>query len=146
MKASQKAIELIKEFEGRELEAYLCPAQVATIGYGHIKSVNLGDTITQSEAEEFLLKDIEVVEKSLSGVAHKLSQNQFDALVSFGFNIGVQSLKTSTLMKLVKENPNNYRIGREFLRWVHIKGVVSQGLKRRRKAELKMYNPDLKGE
>lgn len=146
MKASKKAIELIKEFEGCELVAYLCPAQVVTIGYGHTKTAKLGKVITQERADELLLKDVEVVERYLAKVAHKLSQNQYDALISFGFNIGTRSLRASTLMKMVKENPDNYRIGREFLRWVHVKGVESSGLKRRRKAELFLYNPDLKGE
>ena len=89
MKISEKGLQLIKEFEGYEGKAYLCPAGVWTIGYGHTQGVEENDMCSVEEASEFLKKDVEKAERAVNElVKHELNQNQFDALVSFVFNLG----------------------------------------------------------
>ena len=139
MKASSKALELIKQFEGLRLKAYLCPGGVWTIGYGHTAGVKSGMVITEAQAEEFLLSDIAVFEKAVNDQNLDLTQNMFDALVSFTFNVGVGNFKRSTLLCTIKVNPWDNSIMDEFLRWVYSKGRVLPGLQRRRLAEMKLY-------
>lgn len=139
MKTSKNGIELIKTHEGCILEGYLCPAGVPTIGYGHTRTADLGKTITPEKAEKLLIKDIENVEKALYSISHTLTQNQFDALVSFGFNVGVQAFKQSTLISIVKKDPYSHRIRREFMKWVYVRGRITKGLKNRRIAEADLY-------
>ena len=139
MKASSKALELIKQFEGLRLKAYLCPGGVWTIGYGHTSGVKSGMVITEAQAEEFLLSDIAVFEKAVNDQNLALTQNMFDALVSFTFNVGVDNFKRSTLLCKIKVNPWDNAIMDEFLRWVYSKGRVLPGLQRRRLAEMKLY-------
>lgn len=101
MKASQKAIDLIKYFESFSAEPYLCPANYLTIGYGHriLPNENF-EKITEEEAEIILKKDMIFAEKAINEfVEVELSQNQFDALVSFVFNVGVEAFKNSTLLR-----------------------------------------------
>ena len=139
MKASSKALELIKQFEGLRLKAYLCPGGVWTIGYGHTAGVKSGMVITEAQAEEFLQSDIAVFEKAVNDQNLALTQNMFDALVSFTFNVGVSNFKRSTLLCKIKVNPLDNSIMDEFLRWVYSKGRVLPGLQRRRLAEMKLY-------
>ena len=139
MKASSKALELIKQFEGLRLKAYLCPGGVWTIGYGHTSGVKSGMVITKAQAEEFLLSDIAVFEKAVNDQNLDLTQNMFDALVSFTFNVGVGNFKRSTLLCKIKVNQWDNSIMDEFLRWVYSKGRVLPGLQRRRLAEMKLY-------
>ena len=139
MKASSKALELIKQFEGLRLKAYLCPGGVWTIGYGHTSGVKSGMVITKAQAEEFLLSDIAVFEKAVNDQNLDLTQNMFDALVSFTFNVGVGNFMRSTLLCKIKVNPLDNSIMDEFLRWVYSKGRVLPGLQRRRLAEMKLY-------
>ena len=100
--------EIIKQSEGLRLEAYLCPAGVLTIGYGHTGSdVKEGSRVSREEAENLLTRDLERFEKDiLKMVKVGLTQNQFDALVSFTYNVGSGALKTSTLLK--KLNAGSY--------------------------------------
>lgn len=139
MKASSKALELIKQFEGLRLKAYLCPGGVWTIGYGHTSGVKSGMVISKAQAEEFLLSDIAVFEKAVNNQNLDLTQNMFDALVSFTFNVGVGNFKRSTLLRKIKVNPWDNSIMDEFLRWVYSKGRVLPGLQRRRLGEMKLY-------
>ena len=90
MKSSNVAIELIKKYEGCRLGAYRCPAGIWTIGYGHTLGVRSGDVITKDQAEEYLLQDVEKYESMVNAYnnKYKWTQNEFDALVSFAFNIG----------------------------------------------------------
>ena len=89
MKISKNGIELIKKYEGCKLNAYLCPANVWTIGYGHTKNVKEGDKITQEMAEQLLVNDLQQFENAVNAYCLRaLTQNQFDALVSFVFNLG----------------------------------------------------------
>ena len=134
-----KEAELIKSFEGLELEAYLCPADIWTIGYGHTGDVKEGDTITKAEAEDLLDKDLE---KFRSGVNRcvkvPLNENQFGALVSFAYNVGIGSLQSSTLLKLL--NAGDYDAAADqFPRWNKSGGKVLTGLTRRREAERAVF-------
>ena len=139
MKTSPKGIALIKEFEGLRLKAYLCPGGVWTIGYGHTAGVKPGMTITEEQAEQFLKEDMIVFEKAVNNQNLALNQNQFDALVSFIYNVGTGNFSSSTLLRKVRANPQDNSIMDEFLRWVYSKGRVLPGLQRRRLAEMKLY-------
>lgn len=100
MKTGEKGLELIKHFEGLRLWAYQCSAHVWTIGYGHTAGVRPGDEISTEQADDFLQQDIAGSERSVGRyVTVPLKQCQFDALVSFAFNLGSGNLRTSTLLK-----------------------------------------------
>ena len=89
MNISNTGIDLIKHFEGCETEAYLCPAGVPTIGYGHIKGVQMGDVITEAQAHEMLVEELDEYESYINDlVTVSLNQNQFDAMVSWVYNLG----------------------------------------------------------
>lgn len=141
MSISNKGKNLIKEFEGLRLTAYQDSVGVWTIGYGHTGNVSKGQTITQAQADAFFDSD---VQKFVNGVRSavgntQLTQGQFDALVSFSYNLGLGNLQKSTLLKKVKANPNDKSIRNEFLKWVKAGGVTLQGLVRRRTAEADLY-------
>lgn len=136
-----KGLNLIKEFEGLRLVAYKCPAGVWTIGYGHTYNVKEGDVITEAKATKFLLDDISNAVDIVSGSTMdvELTQNQFDALVSFTYNVGVKNFSDSTLLRKVKLNPNDPTIANEFKKWIYTGKEVLSGLVRRRKAESELY-------
>lgn len=139
MKTSDKGIELIKAHEGFRPHAYLCPAGKWTIGYGHTGGVKGGDVITREQGEAFLQSDVAGCEKEVNAVGVKLTQNQFDALVSFVFNFGGPKFRTSTLLKRIREDVNDPRIRHEFSRWIYAKGKIEPGLVKRRKVEADLY-------
>ena len=139
MNTSPKGISLIKEFEGLRLKAYKCPGGVWTIGYGHTAGVKPGIVITKAQAEEYLKADLIAFEMYLNGLGLALNQNQFDALVSFIYNVGTGNFSNSTLLRKVRANPQDNSIMDEFLRWVYSKGRVLPGLQRRRLREMKLY-------
>ena len=139
MRTSRKGIEFIKAHEGLRLDAYLCPAGVPTIGYGHTHGVKMGDRITAEQAEKFLIGDLIVAETEVNRYGLDLTQNQFDALVSFVYNIGAGNFRSSTLLKRLKANPNDPDIANQFMRWVYGDGKVLPGLIRRREDEAKLY-------
>ena len=139
MNTSPKGIALIKEFEGLRLKAYQCPGGVWTIGYGHTAGVKPGIVISEAQAEEYLKADLIAFERYLNGLGLALNQNQFDALVSFIYNVGTGNFSNSTLLRKVRANPQENSIMDEFLRWVYSKGRVLPGLQRRRLAEMKLY-------
>lgn len=139
MKTSKQGIELIKRYEGLRLKAYVCPAGVATIGWGHTKGVKAGMVIDLAEAERMLADDIAIAERCVNCDADSLNQNQFDALVSFVFNVGTANYKKSTLRKKVLANPNDTAIADEFGRWKYANKIVLPGLVRRRQAESDLY-------
>lgn len=99
MKTSEKAYSLIRQFEGLRLMAYQCPAGVWTIGYGHTSGVAPGMVVTKEQAEEFLRQDISTAENIVNAECQSLRQCQFDAMVSFVFNIGGGNFRKSTLLK-----------------------------------------------
>lgn len=132
--------EIIKQSEGLRLEAYLCPAGVLTIGYGHTGSdVKEGSRVSREEAENLLTRDLERFEKDiLKMVKVELTQNQFDALVSFTYNVGSGALKGSTLLK--KLNAGSYiEAADEFLKWTKAGGKELPGLVKRRRTERALF-------
>jgi lysozyme len=146
MKPSQKAVDLIKQFEGFRANAYLCPANVPTIGYGAVtwgngQRVKLGEVVSMTTAEKLLMVDLEKRSKALEGL--KVNQNQFDALISFVYNLGIGAFKGSTLFRKVQQNPDDNTIRQEFMKWnkarVGGKLMELKGLTRRRDAEANLY-------
>lgn len=139
MKTGTKGIELIKMSEGLRLETYADSVGILTIGYGHTRTATPGMKITEAMAETLLLGDLCQCEMTLSSLDLKLNQNQFDACVSFIFNLGGGNFKNSTLLKKIKVNPNDPSIADEFLRWDKAGGKVLAGLTVRRQAEASLY-------
>lgn len=139
MKISQEGIALIKKFEGCKLESYLCAANVPTIGYGSTKGIEMGMTISQERAEELLLEDLEVYEDAvIKAVEVPLHQHQFDALVSWTFNLGGANLNASTMLKVL--NQGAYEdVPYQMKRWNKAGGKVLEGLTRRRLAESLLF-------
>ena len=140
MKTGTKGIELIKHFEGCELEAYKCAAGVWTIGYGHIKGVTPESVITQEQAEQMLVEELNEYEGYINDmVTTPLSQNQFDALVSWVYNLGGGNLKASTLLKVVNQGEFD-GVPAQIMRWNKAGGKVLEGLTRRRQAEADLFS------
>ena len=139
MKISEKGLQLIKKFEGFRSEAYYCTSGVLTIGYGHTQGVEENDTCTMEEATEFLKKDVEKAERTINDLVKcELNQNQFDALVSFVYNIGRENFRRSSMLKFL--NSNHYPLSSgQFDRWIHSRGKVVQGLVKRRAAEKALF-------
>lgn len=146
MRTGRDGVELIRHFEGCRFDAYLCPAGVWTIGYGHTADVKEGDSIDQEAAEAFLIEDLETFEQAVTRLVEvPLTQQQFDALVSWTFNLGAGNLAESTLLKKL----NNYQyaeVPEQMMRWVRAGGKVLEGLVRRRAAEAALFqNKDWRG-
>jgi lysozyme len=139
MTISQKGIDLIKTFEGCKLFAYRDSVGVPTIGYGHVKGVKMGMSITQKQAEEFLKSDIKPVERLLNGMGINYTQNQFDALTSWIFNLGEGNFKKSTMYKNIVARKSDIEITDQMVKWVNAGGKPLAGLKRRRVAEANMF-------
>lgn len=144
MQTSEKGISLIKEFEGCKLTAYQDSVGVWTIGYGWTqpvdgKPIRAGMTIKQQTAERLLKTGLVSYESDVSRLVKVgLTQGQFDALVSFTYNLGARSLSTSTLLR--KLNAGDYAgAADEFLRWNKAGGKVLNGLTRRREAERALF-------
>ena len=140
---SDQGFTLTKQFEGLELNSYQDQGGVWTIGYGHTsRSVCGGQTITEDQADQLLASDVAGAVTSVNrAVTSGISQNQFDAMVDFAFNLGAASLLTSTLLRFV--NSGDFASAApEFLKWDHCKGVVVQGLLRRRQAEMDLFQQD----
>lgn len=136
---SKNGIDLIKNWEGCRVIAYLCPANVWTIGYGHTKTARPGMMISHTEADRLLLEDLKRFEEAVRRlVTVPLNQNQFDALVSFVFNVGEGAFKGSTLLKLL--NAGNYSdAANQFGKWVYAGKKVLPGLVARREAEYQLF-------
>lgn len=147
MKISEYAEEVLKEHEGLRLKAYRCPSGVLTIGYGHTKKVKPGDVIDKETAHRFFVEDVEDVERLLDAERYSsaLSQGQYDALVSFIFNLGWGKFCSSTLRKKLLCNVNDATIPNEFRRWVYGTDpktgakIKLPGLVKRREWEAQMY-------
>jgi len=140
MKTSEQGIELIKEFEQFAAEEYICPAGKRTIGYGHV--IQPGEefgTLTEEEATELLMQDLDHFEQCVCSLVRvPISQSQFDALVSFAYNVGGMALKKSTLLKCL--NAGEYdSAADEFPKWNKGGGRVLNGLIRRRAAEKALF-------
>jgi lysozyme len=143
MQISARGLALIRQFEGCELEAYLCPSRVPTIGYGHTLGVKLGMRIDQDRAEEFLRIDVRFAEHLVnSRVKVALTQGQFDALVSFVFNIAnpEDQFTGENCMLLRQLNAGDYAgAAGQFGRWVYGGGKALAGLVRRRAFEEALF-------
>jgi lysozyme len=146
MKLDENGYKLIMGFEGLSLVPYLCAAKVPTIGYGSTfypsgKKVTLQDTPINLESAKLMLKEtanIFATQVNLL-VKTKITQNQFNAFVSFAFNLGSQALSKITLLKKVNVNPNDITITNEFLKWNKAGGRVLDGLTKRRTKEANLY-------
>lgn len=139
MKTSKNGINLIKKYEGCKLKAYLCPAEIYTIGYGHTSGVRKDEAITYEQAEDFLKKDLEKFEKSVNKYVNvEVTQSMFDALISFSFNVGATAFRKSTLLQQLNKGDYNSAAD-EFLRWNKGGGKVLAGLTKRRKAEKQLF-------
>lgn len=146
MKLGSKGLELIKSFEGFYSKPYLDPIGIPTIGYGatyypNKKKVTMKDKpLTEKEASDLLKEMMITYENDVKRlVKRELNQNQFDALVSFTYNLGGTNLGKSTLLKKVNANPCDKTIKDEFLKWNKAGGKVLNGLTRRRNAEAELY-------
>jgi lysozyme len=141
--ASAAAFDLIKQFESLRLEAYLCPAQVWTIGWGHTAGVRAGDTVSPEKAEELLRDDVAMVEADLPKVIRApVTQGQWDALVSLCFNLrgGAIGLCRIAPRLIAKINGGDLAgAAEEFLDINRAGGQVVAGLTRRREAERAMF-------
>ena len=144
MSTSQNGINLISSFEGCELKAYLCPAKVWTIGFGTTVypngvKVKKGDSCTLDQAKQFKAHDLKNFEKAVNNLVKvQLTQNQFDALVSFTYNIGAGAFEKSTLLK--KLNAGDYQgVADQFTVWNKGGGKVLQGLVNRRAKERELF-------
>ncbi|HHX6500944.1 TPA: lysozyme [Pseudomonas aeruginosa] len=144
MNISKAGLDLIKEFEGLRLSAYQDSVGVWTIGYGHTRTAKQGMSITGDQADALLIADLSDAEDDVERyVRQDMRQNEFDALVSLIFNIGGSNFSRSTMLRLINEKAEAWKIGAEFLKWVYAKGRKLPGLERRRLAERNLY---LKGE
>jgi len=138
-KIGQAGLALIKQFEGCWLAAYQCSAGVWTIGYGHTAGVHKGMKITQAQADEYLKQDVAKFEKYVNNPSYvpftdKLNQNQFDALVSFAFNLGQGNVKKLCTGRVMNQIPSAMQ------QYCKAAGKTLPGLQRRRKAEAALYN------
>jgi lysozyme len=150
MKISQSGLDIIKEFEGLKLQAYAATEDerkrgIWTIGYGSTywpdgRKVKQGDNLTDAKQAETLLRTtVEQYEKAVSGtVKVHLTQNQFDALVSFAFNIGISAFKGSTLVKILNKTDIT-PVADQLLVWNKQSGKVLNGLVRRREMERSLF-------
>lgn len=129
----------LMEFEGLRLNAYKDAAGVPTIGYGHTYNVRMGDKITAWYAKDLLSEDIAYFEDKVKELDVARTEGQLDALVSFAFNLGIEKLKRSTLLKVIREGGSKSQIKREFKRWVYADGKKLRGLEKRREWEAKRF-------
>lgn len=143
MRTSDRGLKFISEHEGLSLTAYPDPgtgAEPYTLGYGHTGGVKPGDTCTEAQAMEWLAEDVREAEQAIERlVTVPLTQDMFDALVSFTFNVGAGNLSSSTLLKLVNAGKFD-EAAEQFPRWNRAAGRVMAGLTKRRHAEAAMFS------
>ena len=141
LRLTEDGLSHLKQFEGCRLKAYRDAVGVATIGYGQTGGVTLGMTITQEQADfmllSYLVKQEEYMQNLLSDVV--LTDNQWDALVLFAYNVGLGNFKKSELLKKVLKDPNDPTIYQEFGRWTKARGQNLVSLVRRRAWEAARY-------
>lgn len=152
MRISEKGILLIKRWEGFSADPYLCPAGVVTIGYGStyyengVKIKMSDPPVSEKRADAMLRNIVRHYELGVDSMTRDdITQNQFDALVSFAYNVGLEAMRKSTLLKKVNANPNDRLISNQFLRWNRSRGRVLQGLTNRRIEEARIYFSHLNG-
>jgi lysozyme len=139
-KINKAGLELIKHFEGYYAKPYICPAGYLTVGYGHLVTKKEKGTLlflTEQESSDLLGQDLVRYEKSVEKLLKMgVNENQFSALVSFAYNLGSGSLRSSTLLR--KINRNEYAAD-EFRKWIYGGGRILKGLIRRREAERSLF-------
>ncbi|HLP06065.1 MAG TPA: lysozyme [Paludibacter sp.] len=140
MKTSDKGIALIIKHEKCRLSAYQDSAGNWTIGYGHKGGVRKGQVITKQKANDFLRKDLASVENAINAKKYRLTQGQFDALVSLFYNLGTGAIKKYGFHPLLKQNPNSEVVPAKIKRYVYSGGSVQGGLVIRRSEEVQLYN------
>ncbi|MGE4292384.1 MAG: lysozyme [Desulfovibrio sp.] len=141
LRINDEGLRIIKQFEDLRLRAYLCPAHVWTIGYGHTgPDVHQGAEIDEARADKLLAADLDHFERGVADMTRGLglNGNQFSALVSFAYNVGLSALQTSTLLRKVREG-DLFGAGMEFPRWNKSGGRVLPGLVKRRAAERALF-------
>lgn len=142
MITSQQGIDLIKQFEGCKLTAYkpVATEKYYTIGYGHYgEDIKPGMTITQEHAEMLLMKDLQPAERLLNRMGINFKQRQFDALVSWIYNLGAGNFNKSGLKRDIISGKADIDIANQIIKWVNAGGKPLMGLKRRRIAEANMF-------
>jgi len=139
MRVSQKGIKMIKDFEGCKLAAYKDSVGIPTIGVGHIKGVKMGMKITQAQADKFLAEDLAAVEKCLNNLGVISKQNQFDALASWIFNLGVGNFNSSTMKKYIVAKCSDIDVTDQMVKWCNAGGRPLLSLRKRRVSEANMY-------
>jgi lysozyme len=136
---SEKGIALVRSFEGFRADAYKDSAGIPTIGYGTTYGVKMGQHITMEEAEDLLKADLQHSEEAVNALVKvPINQNQFDALVSFTYNVGVNALAKSTLLHLLNEGATE-SAAFQFLQWIWSGNNISQGLLNRRGKEKALF-------
>ena len=135
MKVSDIFLEKLMEMEGCRLVAYRDAAGVPTIGYGHTAGVRMGDRISQQRAKALLRQDAEAVMRQVRALDVARTEAQLEALTSFAFNLGIARLRSSTLLKVIRQGGSKQAIQREFKRWVYAGGRKLSGLVKRREWE-----------
>lgn len=144
-KSGASITDLIKQFEGVSLKAYKDIAGIWTIGHGLTtypdgKKVQPGDTITQEQADQYFKQTLQRFAQGVeNAVKQPITNNQFAALVSFAYNVGLGAFQKSTLLKKVNANPNDPEIRNQFMRWIYAGGKPVRGLVNRRTAEANLY-------
>jgi lysozyme len=137
---NERGVELVKDFEGLHLTPYLCPARVWTIGYGHTRTVRAGMKISPDDADRLLREDLRYAASAVQRlVSVPLTNNQFAALVSFAFNVGIANFQQSTLLRLLNRGWYE-QVPAQLMRWNRSRGEVLGGLTRRRAAEARLWN------
>ena len=145
MEVNKAGRDLIKKFEGCKLKAYKCPAGLWTISWGLTfypdgTKVKEGDVITQQQAEDYFNAIVDDFAKKVDAlIKSNVTDNNFSALVSFAYNVGMGNFQRSTLLRKVNANPKDKNILAEFKKWTRANGEVLKGLVRRRDAEAKLY-------
>lgn len=156
MKTSENGINLIIHYEGIRLKPYLCPANYVTVGVGKVLLDDKGNMLKGKDAlnkvlltwkpmteqqlvDDFKLNDLPKYEKLLNSLKLSLTQNQYDALISFIYNLGLGALQKSTLLKDIKNNKSNTIITSDFLKWCNANGKPMIGLLNRRKSEALLF-------
>ena len=145
MKVSETGVRLIAKYEGFRSSPYLDPVGIPTIGYGNTfypdnTRVKMTDKpITEERARELLRDIVDGFEREVSKLMREVNQNQFDAVLSFVYNLGITNFKKSTLLKRINNNPSDPDIAYQFSQWNKAGKKVLLGLTRRRKAEAELY-------
>lgn len=138
--ALELANQTIADFEGFRAKAYLCPADVWTIGYGHTGGVKAGMVISQDEAEKILWTDVLRLKNAIAPLVNvEVTQGQFIALLSFTYNVGIGNLSKSTLLRELNKG-NFVNAGNEFARWIYVNKQPLKGLMDRRAKEREIFD------